>query len=146
MNNEIRKFIKEYNEDDDIFTTGGASQELISAAEEELDIKFNDEYIEYLSECGLLMAFGFELNGIGLDGSASFVKDTMRFRKTGLEKHYVVVRNVDEFIECLNLNTGEISSWDSVDPTHNIIYDSFDEYLLENLKEAKECWDEDEED
>lgn len=144
MNNEIRQFIEEYRGDDDIFTTGGASQELISDAEKKLNIKFTDEYREYLSECGLLMAFGFELNGIGLNGSASFVEDTLRYRKVGLENHYVVVRNVDEFIECLNLNTGEISSWDSIDPTHKIIYDSFDEYILENLKEAKECWDEDE--
>ena len=72
-----------------------------------LDVRLSDKYREYLSECGLLMAFGFELHGIGLDGSAAFVEDTLRLREKGPEKHYVVIRNIGEYVDCLDVSTGE---------------------------------------
>lgn len=143
MNKQIRRFIEEYRSGDEIFTTGGATKAQIADAENRLDVRLPEEYTEYLSECGLLMAFGFELHGIGLNGSAAFVEDTLRLREKGLEKQYIVIRNVGEYVDCLDSVTGKISTWDSTDPTHNMIYNSFDEYLLDNLVEAEELWSED---
>lgn len=40
------------------------------------------------------------------------IQETQRFREFGLEKEYVVIRNVDEWIYCLNNKNGKISSWD----------------------------------
>lgn len=88
-------FFEEYRGNDDIYTTGGAAK---GHAEKRPDIKLPDEYIEYLSECGLLMAFGFDLHGISPDGSAAFVDDTLRLREKGQERQYVVIRNVGEYV------------------------------------------------
>jgi hypothetical protein len=67
--------------DDEIFTIGKVSNEKIKECENELNIGFPKDFITYLSEFGFIMGYGIEFLGITKDGSATFVEQTLRFRK-----------------------------------------------------------------
>ena len=87
------------------------------------------------------MGYGVEMLGCGKNGESSLIRDTQRFRKVGLEEEYIVIRNVDEWIYCFNNNDGKISSWDRIERNHLIKTNSFEQYILNELVEAKEEWD-----
>ncbi|TKH15784.1 SMI1/KNR4 family protein [Peribacillus simplex] len=63
----------------------------------------------------------------------------------------VVIESVDEFAYCLDTNkmqNGEcpVILWDNQEGYGFTAADNFLDYLIESLEEAKENWDEDEED
>ena len=86
------------------------------------------------------MGYGVEMLGCGNSGESSLVKETQRFRKYGLSKEYIVIRNVDEWIYCFNNHNGEVSSWDRIEKSHLIKGDDLEKYILNELMEAKEEW------
>ena len=139
MYKELYEFIE--NNQDDIIITGGVKEEIIHNLEKELGFKFREEIREYLSKYGIIMGYGVEMLGCGKNGESSLIRDTQRFRKVGLEEEYIVIRNVDEWIYCFNNNDGKISSWDRIERNHLIKTNSFEQYILNELVEAKEEWD-----
>ena len=139
MDKELDKFIKE--NPDDIIITGGVEEEIIHNLENELGIKLRDEVQRYLSKYGIIMGFGVEMLGCGKCGESSLLRETQRFRKVGLEDKYIVIRNVDEWIYCINNNDGNISSWDRDGKKHLIKANSFWKYILNEMVEAKENWE-----
>lgn len=144
MENALNEFI--YNNLDEIFVSGGASIKEIELIEETLNVKLENEYKSYLMRYGMIMGFGVEILGFGKNGNFPMVEQTLRFRKMGLEDCYIVIRDVGEYIFCLNVDTGYISNWDAIDPSHVIVSDSFYKYVVKELVEAKEDWEDDEED
>ena len=75
------------------------------------------------------------------NGESSLIRETQRFREYGLSKEYIVIRNCDEWVYCLNNNNGEISSWDRINKKHLIEGDCLEKYILDELVEAKREWD-----
>ena len=58
----------------DINPKGGASKEQIERAEKRLNLKFSEEYKEYLKEFGAISFFGNEWSGLNIDGYFNVVK------------------------------------------------------------------------
>lgn len=138
MFENLQEFIS--NNQDDIIITGGISKEKVHVLEEILDLKFRSEIRDYLYLYGIIMGYGVEMLGCGNSGESSLVKETQRFRKYGLSKEYIVIRNVDEWIYCFNNHNGEVSSWDRIEKSHLIKGDDLEKYILKELMEAKEEW------
>ena len=140
MKNGLDGFIEENKEE--MFTIGGVSDEQIFEMEQDLGLELRNEIRFYLSRYGLIMGYGVEILGGGKDGTSSMVEETVRFRKKGLANEYVVIRNVDEWIYCINNNTGVISSWDQFDKIHLSVGNNFEDYILGELIIAKDDWNE----
>lgn len=138
MNKELKVFLEDNAED--IIITGGVDSESISVVENALGMELNDSYKEYLQDYGIILGFGVELTGCGKSGNSTVVKETLRNRKYGLGKEYIVIRNADEWVYCLHNTSGEISSWDRTSREHRLVSGSFYEYILEELTEAMEDW------
>lgn len=139
MFKELDKFIQ--NNQDNIIVTGGIANEKIKDLEESLGLVFRREIRDYLHQYGIIIGYGVEILGCGKNGESSLVKETERFRKFGLSDEYIVIRNSDEWIYCLNNNDGKISSWDRIENTHLIKANSFEQYILDEMVEAKDGWD-----
>ncbi|MFD6440904.1 SMI1/KNR4 family protein, partial [Peribacillus sp. NPDC060186] len=83
---------------------------------------------------------------------ASVIAATKDYQKYyGLIDGLVVIEDIDEFAYCLDTNkmkNGEcpVITWDNQEGYGVTAADNFLEYLIESLKEAKENWDEVEED
>lgn len=71
---------------------GGVGAAAIKAAENTLNLKFADDYIEYLEAYGQIEASGIELTGLSKKKSTSVVEITTRERKLGSipEGFYVI--------------------------------------------------------
>ncbi|MDE6776048.1 MAG: SMI1/KNR4 family protein, partial [Ruminococcus sp.] len=127
---------------DDLFISGGVPAEKISFIEKNLDIELDAEYKSFLMKYGMIMGYGVEILGCGRNGTFPVIEQTLRYRKSGLENDYIVIRNADEWVYCLNVKTGAVSSWDITGKNHIIVSDSFDKYVLEELEESDEDDDE----
>lgn len=125
----------------DLIITGGVSGERIMEMETELALCFRQEYRKFLARYGMLLGFGVMILGCGKGAEASVVTETKRFREMGLSDQYIVIRDVDEWIYCLNNNDGTVSSWDRGSRKHLPVSPDFDSYVLKELTEAKEDWD-----
>ena len=77
------------------------------------------------------------LLGVGLDGSMAFLEETLDYRKYGLPHNLLAVENCDEWLYCLDCDTGEVVSWSQVD---GVLpgYPSFGDFLLQDLEDAIE--------
>ena len=64
-----------------------------------------------------------------------FLEETLDYRKYGLPENLIVIENCDEYVECIDCNTGEIVSW-AIGEDVLFSSPSFDDYLLDSLKEA----------
>lgn len=126
---------------DDIIVTGGVAEEKINVLEDMLGLKFRSEIKTFLHQYGIIMGYGVEILGCGKNGESSLVRETLRFREFGLSEEYLVIRNSDEWIYCLNNNDGKISSWDRIEKRHLIKANSFECYILDELIDAKDEWD-----
>lgn len=139
MFKELDKFIKKNQSN--IIVTGGVTDEEINSLEKRLELEFREEIREYLHQYGIIIGYGVEILGCGKNGESSLVKETERFRKLGLSDEYIVIRNSDEWIYCFNNNDGIISSWDRTEKTHLIESNNFEQYILDEMVDAKDEWD-----
>lgn len=95
----------------DFFSSSGASAEQIDEAEKKLELRFSDEYREYLLKFGFASADGHELTGICTSPRLNVVDVTIteRVRNPNLEKKYYVIEQVNiDRIVIWQSNTGEI--------------------------------------
>lgn len=142
MENRLESFIRE--NPDEMFAAGEISAAEAERIEKELDVELTGEYRSFLLKFGFIMGYGVEILGCAKNGNSNMLEQTLRFRKQGLEKNYIVIRNADEWVYCLDLNTGSITSWDPIDKNHINEADGFYEYVVTELEEAKEEFDDDE--
>ena len=134
MNKEIVEMATRY-EENSFFTHAEFTDELRAAAESELKLKLPEQYVDYLKAFGHGGVGGVEILGIGCDGSLIFVEDTKLSRKYGLPMNLVVIENHDEWLSCVDCDTGKMVTWaqdEEVLPEH----DCFDDYVIEEFQEA----------
>ena len=136
MNNQILEIIGQYERPGD-FNHAEVSEEMIQKSESALGVKLPDQYIEFLKMFGHGGIGGIETLGVGLTGRLIFVETTLDYREEGLPVNYVVIENVDEWLTCIDCNTGKIVSWDFSGYTKED-YDCFDSYLTDQMNNAIE--------
>ncbi|MGE7647826.1 SMI1/KNR4 family protein [Peribacillus frigoritolerans] len=146
---ELQVFIKEYGQGDDF--TGGVSEDQVKETENKLQVTLPESYKWFLRNYGSGGIFGVDIIGYDLVGPSvvDATKDYQKYYK--LIDGIVVIESVDEFAYCLDTNkmkNGEcpVILWDNQEGYGFTAADNFLDYLLESLEEAKENWDEDEDD
>ena len=89
MFEDLDKFIAENLEE--VLVTGGWTDDKVSELEKQLSISFREEIKIFIQKYGVLIGDGVEIAACGRNGYSWFVEDTLRFRKNGLEKKYIVI-------------------------------------------------------
>ena len=136
MNKLIIETIKKHELPGD-FTYSTVTNEMILAAEKTLNVKLPEQYIAFLQMFGHGGIGGIEVMGVGLTGRMIFMDTTIDYRNENLPHNLVAIENVDEWLTCLDCNTGKIVSWD----LHGYIqeeYECFDDYLIDQMNNAIE--------
>jgi hypothetical protein len=108
--------------------------------ETQLDIAFREEVKIFIRKYGVLIGYGVEIVACGLNGHSRFVEDTLRFRKNGLEKKYIVIEGDSELAYCLNNETGEIVNWGLDNFEVYPVAESLESFLLAQFEEGKRNW------
>ena len=75
--------------------------------------------------------------GFGFTGSMIFVDATLDYREDDLPKNLVVIENVDEWLTCIDCDTGKIVSWDFSGYIQEE-FEDFDEYLIDRMNDVIE--------
>ena len=136
MNEIILNTIKKYEEKGD-FNYASVTDKMIEDAEKQLGVKLPEQYIEYIKKFGHGGIAGLEIIGVGLTGRMLFVESTLEYRAEELPDNLVVIENVDEWLMCLDCNTGKVVSWDFSGYIKDE-YDSFDDYLIDKMNSVIE--------
>ena len=136
MNDMILNTIKKYEVKGD-FNYASVTDDMISDAEEILGVKLPNQYVDYIKMFGHGGIAGVEILGVGLTGKMIFVESTLEYRADDLPGNLVVIENVDEWLMCLDCDTGKVVSWDFTGYIKEE-YDSFDDYLMDQMNNAIE--------
>ena len=136
MNDIILNTIKKYEVKGD-FNYASVTDDMISDAEEILGVKLPNQYVDYIKMFGHGGIAGVEILGVGLSGKMIFVESTAEYRADELPGNLVVIENVDEWLMCLDCDTGKVVSWDFTGYIKEE-YDSFDDYLMDQMNNAIE--------
>lgn len=136
MNTLILDTIKLYEQPND-FTHATVTDDMIRSAESILNIKLPDQYVSFLKMFGHGGIGGLEVMGFGLTGRMGFVDATMDYREEGMPGNLVAIENVDEWLTCIDCNTGKIVSWDFSGYIKED-YDCFDDYLIDQMNSVIE--------
>ena len=136
MNDNIKSLITKHEEPGD-FSYAKATDSELELAEKELNLTLPSQYVEFLKTYGHGGICGVCTDGIGLDGSYVFVENTLEYRAEGLPENLIVVENADEWLYCIDANTGKVVSWD-MSGFIKEEYDSFDDYLIGQMNDAIE--------
>lgn len=83
-------------DDLDIISNNGASEEQILRAEKRLELKFPEEYKNYVKEFGAISFLGNEWTGLNIDGYLNVVNMTEEERALNefFPKKYFVIENI----------------------------------------------------
>ncbi|MFE4705388.1 SMI1/KNR4 family protein [Peribacillus simplex] len=145
----LQEFIRQYGEDDDF--TGGVSEDKVKETEQKLQVTLPESYKWFLRNYGYGGLFGVRIIGYGFTGPAVVDATKGHQKYYGLIDGLVVIEDIDEFAYCLDTNkmiNGEcpVITWDNQEGYGVKLADSFLDYFIERLEQAKEDWDEYEED
>ena len=100
-------------------------------------VSLPEQYLAFLDGYGRGGLDGLEILGVGLDGSIAFLDETLEYREFGLPSNLVAIENCDEWLECIDCDSGEVVSWDmggEIIPTSP----SFDDFLMDRIENAIE--------
>lgn len=112
------------------------SEDELQTAEDILGLKIPEDYKWFLQKYGH-GGFFFEFLGYGLNGKAMFVEETLKQREYGLPLDLLVIENCDEYVVCINVNSGNVVSWSRSDNDGGIkMEDSFLAYFLDCVENA----------
>ncbi|MCY7862687.1 SMI1/KNR4 family protein [Bacillus haynesii] len=129
---------------------GGESEDKIAYIEHHLNVVLPESYKWFLKNYGSGGISGVEIIGYELEG-AYVVEQTEDYRKYyDLPDGIVVIEYVDEFSYCLDTNKMEdgecpVIVWANDAGYGDVVANNFLEFFMEDLKESKENWEEDEE-
>lgn len=146
--NEITEILSRYSEKSRFF--GKVTDDYIELAEKKLQVVFPDSYKWFIRNYGCGSILGITISGVQTNDNSSVVYNTERYRKLGLDEKCVVVEDCGEFVMCLDTskmvkNECPVVSWARGNKTINHRYDNFYDYLLDELNEAIDNWDDDDE-
>ena len=136
MNYQILETIKKYEQPGD-FNHANVTDDMIHMAEKTLGVKLPEQYIDFLKMFGHGGIGGVEIIGVGLTGRLIFVDTTLDYRDEELPDNLVVIENVDEWLNCIDCNTGKVVSWDFTGYIKED-YICFDDYLVDQMNSAIE--------
>lgn len=135
MQSEIVNLVKQYENPGD-FTYATISDSQICEAERRLSVQLPAEYIDFLRMYGHGGIGGIEVIGVGKNGKLLFVEQTEKYRGYGLPNNLVLIENCDEWVYCIDCNSGKIITWSNTEIA--TAYFSFSEYLLDRFNDAVE--------
>ena len=136
LNQQIKSLIERYK-DEGHFTCVAPTIEMIDEAKEKLGFAIPEQFQDWLNAYSHGGINGIEILGIGFDGSIVFLETTLRYREYGLPENLLIIENCDEWVNCIEAQTGEVVSWDPsgfLKPE----YPSFDDFMLDELENAIE--------
>ena len=136
MNDHLRELIARYGKDSD-FTRVAPTKDMLAAVERLLGVTIPPQFVEYLEEYSYGGIGGITILGVGLDMSMAFLEVTLDYRKYGLPHNLLAVENVDEWLYCLDCDTGEVVSWSQFDGVLPE-YACFDDFLLQEVEDVVE--------
>lgn len=136
MNKTLSELIAQYEQDGD-FTYVAPTPEMLESAQELLGITIPQQFVDYLIAYGHGGIGGVEILGIGLTGNMLFLETTLRYRKYGLPENLLVVENADEWLYCIDCDTGAVVSWSRADGIRPEFPD-FDEFVIREFNDAIE--------
>lgn len=137
MNQDIIRKISEYEQKGD-FTYTSISDSDVHTIEQEMGVHIPEEYLWFLKTYGHGGLNGIETLGIGKNGKLIFKDATLKNREYGLPGNLIVIENCDEWLYCLDSNTGEVKMWAPNDAGTDDAYDSFIAYLDDRVNDAIE--------
>lgn len=117
------------------FTRVPPTPEMVKEAQEKLGVEIPEQFLEYLNIYSYGGINGTEILGIGMTGKIMFLEETLEYRRYGLPDNLIVVENCDEWVYCLDAETGKVVSWSQLDGLKDE-YPSFDDFLLDELNKA----------
>ncbi len=122
------------NNVDDFECTGGVSLDEIADAEKKLNLKFADDYKEYLCKYGTGFFDNFEITGLNISKRLNVVDVTLREKELKeLPKDMYVIENLGiEGIFIYQKSNGEIFEVNAQGEAKKI-FNNFSDYLLSNL-------------
>lgn len=136
MNDKISALIAQHENKGD-FTHVALTPEMLETAQEQLGVTIPQQFLDYLNAYSHGGIGGIEILGVGLDGTMLFLETTFRYRKYGLPQNLLAIENCDEWLYCIDCDTGEVVSWSQSDGLRDE-YPSFDDFLLQDLEDAIE--------
>ena len=112
------------------------TDEEISQAEQELGLKIPESFTWFLKEFGS-GGYWFEILGYCKSGRAEFVEETLKQRKNGLPKTFLIIEDCDEFYYCLDAGNGKVASWSQYDAEDvSYCFRDFYEFFMDNIENA----------
>jgi hypothetical protein len=111
---KMHKIIKKIEEKFKLYKTKGASNELIEEAERQLNLRFSEDYREYLSLFGAISFGSTELTGLNINSHANVVSVTLKESQINksFPKGSIVVENTGmEGLLVLQKEDGEVYEW-----------------------------------
>lgn len=126
------EMIKKIQEAEDYASLGAASKEQIADAEKELQLKFAEDYKEYLSTLGVATFCGKELTGICSSERLSVIAMTQRarsFYKGFPNDAYVIEEMLFDHFLVIQKEDGSVFSY-GPDDSEEMIADSLSMYLF----------------
>lgn len=108
----------------------GCTEQQISGAEKQLEIKFPKEYVDYLKHFGAVSFYATELTGLNVDGYLNVVNATLKERDTNsnFPKDCFMIENqgIDGVFSIMN-SKGEVYAFQSGNTSK--LCNSFSEYI-----------------
>ena len=135
MEDKLQGMIRSHEMQGD-FTHVSVTMQEIKAAERKLAISIPKQYVDFLFNYGHGGIGGVEVIGMGKTGMMLFVEETEKYRQYGLPKNFLVVEDCDEWVYCIDCNTGKVVSWS--DGIIKNCYQSFEDYLEDRFSDAIE--------
>ena len=126
------EMIKMIQEAEDFVSLGAATKEQIADAEKELQLKFAEDYKEYLSTFGVATFCGKELTGICSSERLSVIAVTQRarsFYKSFPNDAYVIEEMLFDHFLVIQKTDGAVFSYGPND-SEELIADSLSMYLF----------------
>lgn len=137
MNQKLYELIRRYERKGD-FTHTPFTEEMLKEAQNTLQLILPPKYVDFLQKFGHGGIGGIAVLGVGKNGQLVFVNDTLTCREYSLPQNLIVIENCDEWLYCINADTGVIVMWSYDCDTVDAAYQDFDEYLGDRLKDEIE--------
>lgn len=137
MVKELYTIIKQHESMGD-FTHAHITDEMLDEAEKRMNVKFPEEYRQFLREFGHGGIGGIEVLGVGKNGSLLFEKVTLEYRAYGLPQELFVIENCGEWQYCINSDNGKVVMWSRGDFEYSEAYDDFEAYLYDRVNDMIE--------
>ncbi len=129
--------IKE-NESRGDFTYAKLTDNMLAEAETRLNLKLPSAYRWFLTSFGQGGIGGIDVLRVGKTGKLVFVEETLKYRSYGLPADVILIENCDEWVYCIQTQSGRIGMWSPGDVKCKDVYESFEVYLWDRINDILE--------